>query len=268
MPQQVLTQMADDRRSRANDLGLLDAGMWLGRPRGFPLAREVPAAELPGLMARYFTRGGLVSHWRGAAESAQAGNACLGPCTAGWGEDLHAVWTALPMTPGQSGPLPGVDELPPHVGAARVFPRTHSFAPVDWCVGSLLRYLVEHRLPLLVWHTEIDLRDLHHLARAFPDLPVIVESQTRKIIYHTRTLFSLMEDCPNVMVELSNLVGQGLLEYVVNRFGAERLIYGSFLPVNDPLVPIGMLLDADITSADRALIAGGNLRRLMGEVRR
>jgi hypothetical protein len=46
--------------------------------------------------------------------------------------------------------------------------------------------------------------------------------------------------------------------------GAGRLIFGSFLPVSDPLVPLGLILDAEMSEADRALIAGGNLRRLIG----
>jgi predicted TIM-barrel fold metal-dependent hydrolase len=69
------------------------------------------------------------------------------------------------------------------------------------------------------------------------------------------------------MLETSNLVGAGLVEYSVRAFGPERLIFGSFLPVNDPLVGLGMILDAEIPLDQKGLIAGGNLRRLIGEVR-
>ena len=37
--------------------------------------------------------------------------------------------------------------------------------------------------------------------------------------------------------------------------------------MNDPLVPMGMILDAEISEAEKAMIAGGNLRALMDEVR-
>ena len=104
---------------------------------------------------------------------------------------------------------------------------------------------------------------MHALAGAFPKLKVIVETQTQKILYHTRPLFALMHDRRNVLLEISNLVGPRMIEYCVRQFGAERLIFGTFQPVNDPLVPIGMVIDAEISAADKMLIAGGNLRRLI-----
>ncbi len=52
----------------------------------------------------------------------------------------------------------------------------------------------------------------------------------------------------------------------MKEFGAERLIFGSFMPVNDPLVPIGMIIDADIEEKDKLLIASGNIKRIIEEV--
>jgi predicted TIM-barrel fold metal-dependent hydrolase len=122
-------------------------------------------------------------------------------------------------------------------------------------------------MPLFIWHTELEWPALYELARTFPQLPLVVETQTQKILYHTRPLFALLRDCANVYVELSNFAGQGYLEYAVREFGAERLLFGSFLPVSDPLAPLGLVLDADLPEAAQRLIAGDNLRRLIGEVR-
>jgi uncharacterized protein len=107
---------------------------------------------------------------------------------------------------------------------------------------------------------------VYEIAKAFPKLPIVIETQVQKILYHTRPLFALMRDCRNVLLETSNFVGAGFMEYAVRGFGAERLLFGSFLPVNDPLVAMGMVLDAGIPEEQKALIAGGNLRRLISEV--
>jgi predicted TIM-barrel fold metal-dependent hydrolase len=104
------------------------------------------------------------------------------------------------------------------------------------------------------------------MANAFPELPIVVESQVQKILYHTRPLFALMSHCRNVFLELSNFAGPGFVEFATREFGAERLIFGSFWPVNDPLVAIGMVIDAEISRDEKALIAGENLRRLIGTV--
>jgi predicted TIM-barrel fold metal-dependent hydrolase len=150
----------------------------------------------------------------------------------------------------------------------RLFPKTHRFALTPEGVGSLCEWLVKARMPLFLWHVEIDWRELRELATTFARLNIVVETHTQKILYHSETLFDLMRDRGNVLVETSNFVGPGYVEYAVEHFGAERLLFGSFLPVNDPLVPMGMLLDADIPQEAKALIAGGNLRRLVDGMRR
>ena len=72
-----------------------------------------------------------------------------------------------------------------------------------------------------------------------------------------------MRECPNIMVETSNFAGQGYIDYVVKEFGAQRLLFGSFMPVNDPLVSIGMIIDADIGEKEKLMIASGNIKRII-----
>jgi predicted TIM-barrel fold metal-dependent hydrolase len=120
-------------------------------------------------------------------------------------------------------------------------------------------------MPLFIWHTELDWPSFYLIAKSFPDLPLVVETQVQKILYHTRPLFALMRYCRNVSLELSNFAGQGFVEYACRELGAGRLIFGSFLPVNDPLVAMGMVIEAEISREEKALIARENLRRLIGE---
>jgi predicted TIM-barrel fold metal-dependent hydrolase len=68
-------------------------------------------------------------------------------------------------------------------------------------------------------------------------------------------------------VESSNFVGQDHVSYLVRNFGSERLLFGSFLPMNDPYAAIGLVLDADIAVQERENILGKNLERLIAEVR-
>jgi hypothetical protein len=264
----AIAEMAETRRALAQRLGFADANAWLGRPQGFPLAHEVTAHELTGLWRGSFIASGLISHWHGKTLSAQDGNRALDEALPHLPPACGVIWTGLPLLPGEAGPLPGLDRAPDRLGGVRIFPKTHAYPLAEWMIGSLCRWLAAHRLPLFVWHTELDWSSLRALACAFPGLTIVVESQPQKILYHSRPLFALMGECANVIVETSNVVGQGAVEYAVRHFGAERLIFGTFLPVGDPLVPIGVLVDADIPEADKSLIAGGNLRRLLGEVRR
>ncbi len=249
-------------------LGLVDCSMWLGSPDGFPLARELTLDALKGEMDRYYIHGGLVSHWWGKTLSAQAGNGALLALSAALPQNMYTIWTGVPLYPPEVGNLPGNDRPHDRTRGVRLFPYSHNYSLEQWIIGSLVEWLLEYNLPLFIWHTELDWSALRRLALTYPNLRIVIETQNQKILYRFRILLSLMRDCPNVHLGTSNLVGQGYLETVVREFGAQRLLYGSFLPVNDPFAAAGMLVDADISESDKLHIASGNIRRLIGEVKR
>ena len=264
MIKQQISQMSEDRRRAAAALPLFDASLWLGRPEGFPLSEPMDAQALKPAASEYGIGGGLVSDWRGKTVSPQAGNRALEESQVAPPGRFFTVMTGLPLTAREAGPLPGAGELSDSVKAVRLFPESHEFPLDEWCIGTLCRWVIEHGLPLMIWHTELHWRDLYELARELPDLAIVVESQPQKIIYHVRPLHGLMRECPNVLAETSNLANESF-KWLIESFGPERFLFGSFLPVNDPLVPIGMLIDSGLSETDQKLIAGENLRRLIGE---
>jgi len=265
MREDDITKMTEERRRLAKGLCFFDANIWLGDPEAFPLAEEMAPESISEVLDRRYVTGGLISHWRGKTVSPQAGNEAVLQSVRGNRRNLYVIWTGLPLFLPESGPVPGATQTPTEVRAVRIFPKSHNFPLVSWCLGSLCEWLSARRMPLFIWHTELDWPSLYLMAKAFPKLPIVVETQVQKILYHTRPLFALMRDCRNVLLEISNLAGQGFIEYVTWEFGAERLIFGSFWPVNDPLVAIGMVIDAEISREEKALIAGENLRRLISE---
>jgi hypothetical protein len=262
-----IADVSAKRRARIEELDFLDCSLWLGEPDYFALAEEIPAGSLAETLREYGLRGALLSHWDGVRLSAQEGNQALLDADEVLPEGTWTVWTGLPLATGEPGPLPGSGSPQRRARGVRLFPKTHRFQLSPWVIGSLCEWCAAHRLPLFIWHVEADWEQLHALARAFPKLPIVVDTQWQKILYHNRDLASLLDDCANVMVESSNLIGQDFIAWIVRRWGATRILFGSFLPAADPLAAIGMILDADISRGDMALIAGGNARRLIGEVR-
>jgi hypothetical protein len=258
--------IAEVKRAMVDRLGLLDANLWLGKPEYFPRAEELAPAALEAELESYGIGGGLVSHWDAVRLSAQDGNQMLLDAEGALPRKVWTAWTGLPLSAGEQGPLPG-STAHPRLRAVRLFPRTHHFLLSPWVVGSLCEWCVSHNLPLLLWHVEIEWEQVHALAGAFPKLQFIIDTQWQKILYHNRTLFSLMDSRENVLLETSNFLGQDSLSWAARRWGAERLLFGSFLPASDPYAPIGMILDADLSAEEKALIAGGNLKRLIDGVR-
>ncbi len=261
-----IADIAAKTRGLAEALDLFDANLWLGKPDFFPLAEEIPAGSLGEALAEYGIKGGRVSHWESLTLAPQEGNQALVDADTSLPEGAWTVWTGLPLVPAEQGPLPGSGALHPRLRGVRLFPRTHHFQLSPWVIGTLCEWCVSHRLPLFLWHVEIDWDPLQALAAAFPALTIVVDTQWQKILYHNRDLFSLLEARDNVLVESSNLIGQDFVTYLVKHWGAERLLFGSFLPMNDPWASIGMILDADITPEEKAISAGGALRKLIDEV--
>lgn len=263
----IIQREASARRKQSKQLLFCDANCWLGTPCFFPLARELRPEAVKEILRRYDLQGALVSHWDAVRLSAQEGNQALEAAAAVLPESVYTVWTGLPTSMPEQDPLPGRGSPDPRLRGVRLFPKTHQYSLVPWVVGGLCEWCSEHRIPLFIWHVELEWGGVHALAAAFPRLTIVIESQWQKILYHNRDLFSLLADCPGVLLESSNFIGQDNVSSFVRSFGAERLLWGSFLPVNDPYASIGMVLDADITDAEKRLIAGGNLRRLIAGVK-
>jgi hypothetical protein len=246
-------------------LRLWDANIWLGKPAFFPLAQELAPENMGPLLSRYGCRGALVSHWDSVHLGAQEGNQAL--LAAALPDNVYTVWTALPTVPQEPPPLPHIGLTDCRLRGVRLFPQTHHFELSPWVLGRLCEWCDERYLPLFLWHVEIRWSEVQALAAAYPGLAVVIETQWQKVLYNTRNLFSLLESCPNVLVESSNLVGQDHVSCLVRSFGSERLLYGSFLPANDPCAAIGLILDADISAEERTNILGANLERLIAGVR-
>jgi len=251
------------KKALIKELPWFDANIWLGQPAFFPLAKELTADSLGRILDKYSMRGALVSHWDSVRFSAQEGNEALLKIDGSLPENVYTVWTGLPTTPEEQPPLPGTGKPHPRVRGIRVFPKTHQYQLAPWVVGVLCEWCISYRLPLFIWHVEIEWDDVYNLAKTFPGLNIVIETQWQKIIYHLRDLFNLMKACRNIFVESSNLIGQDNVSYFVKSLAADRILFGSFLPVNDPYAGMGMILDADISRSDMEKVAGLNLKSLI-----
>ena len=263
-----VAQMVSAYREARDQMAFLDANLWLGRPRHPEFAAGFGLAAMHRRLARYWIQGGVVSHFGALTYSPSWGNRVLLDVLAG-----TQLWAGIILVPEMFEPEEaGADYVDDAIGRgarlARLFPRTHNFTLHSWCGGALLQALADRRLPLSIWHTEASWDDIRGLCQSHPRLPVIVEGTPLKILYHGRLLYPLLEQCPNLRLELHNLANYLGVEVIVQRFGAERLIYGSFLPVYDPNVSQMQVTHARISERDRLLIAGQNLAALVVGVQR
>jgi len=264
-----ISNMIADRKKKYGSLNFFDAELWMGRPLDYyaPTSESLTAADVSAFMSSRRVEGALISTTEGVLQSPQDGNRELKEAERFLPVSAYTVWTGLPLFPGEPGDLPAPGSLHPRCRGVRLFPKSHRFPLETWVIGSLAAWMTDVRLPLFLWHVETDFRNLYGLAKAYPSLPIIIESQWQKILYQLRTVYNLMRECPNITLEISNLVLPDAIAWCAHEFGAGRLVYGSFYPMAEPLAAQGMLIDSGLSPEEMQLIAGGNITALIGEVR-
>ena len=158
------------------------------------------------------------------------------------------------------------------INAVRAWPAAHSFPFDRYAMGRLLAELEKHRLPVIVsamntqdhpWLHTPPWRDIREAALAFPDLPIIVNYTG---MLQGRSLFPLLENCPNVLADLTCTSFQ-FVEEVAARFGSGRLIFASHFPLEDPGYYTCWVNYCGLDEEAKRDIAGENMRRLLEGVR-
>ncbi|MBN1937238.1 MAG: amidohydrolase family protein [Anaerolineae bacterium] len=179
---------------------------------------------------------------------------------------LHPAWAILPA---QTGEMP-VDDLlagmrENSVRALWAWPAEHHYLLDVMTFGPLLETLVARRIPLFVPLTEFGWSAIGALLADFPELTLVATDQS--VWGEDRYFRPLIEKYPNLYLETSHYeLAHGLRDFV-NTYGAERWLFGSQYPTRYMGGALMQLLHTDIDTDAIAAIAGGNLKRLLTEVR-
>lgn len=253
------------------DLRLLDAHCYTGRYKTFRPGSFYTTEDLLDQMEHFGIAEALVTHSMSRELHPIDGNDAILKETRGR-DNLHPCWAVLP---------PASKELPPPaeyvslmiaggVRAARVFSAAYMLPLSEWCMGEVLDELGAHRVPTFLdpdeeldtWKSdEFDWDAIDSLCREHPRLPVILSEA--RIRSSNRLIYQLLAKHPNLHIELSGYWAYHGIEFITREFGADRLIFGTRMPVRDPACAIGQLIYSDISDEDKRLIAGDNMRNLM-----
>lgn len=253
------------------DWMLLDCNAMLGRNRGDQGVSFDDAEAMLAHMKRYGIGQSLVYGAMAKGYSPRLGNERLLDMTRGH-QELLPVLVALPA---HTGEFPETDALRKQIADNRVVgvrlcPKLHAFALEPWCVGELMELLNELRMPTFIdldiqhWSDPVPWDRIAWLCEATPDVPVIL---TRVGCGSNRNLFPLLKRYPKLYFEISYYTAHLGLEGTAQRFGAGRMLFGTDAPIHAPACPIGMLYYSALTDEEKRLVAGGNMRRLIGEIR-
>jgi predicted TIM-barrel fold metal-dependent hydrolase len=190
---------------------------------------------------------------------------------------LFPVWAVLPPDAGDGDRSPS-DLLRSmareNVRAVTLFPRAHNWPLSLSLIGPTLEALERARILTLLDFSELPdgnaggfnhaaYLSLDEILTAYPKLPLLLQGTWWS---SQRIVTALMARHANLHVEFSSYqVNRGIEEYA-RRFGAERLLFGTGLPMKSAGAARAFVDYAQVSKQDRARIAGGNLSRLLGGV--
>lgn len=130
-------------------------------------------------------------------------------------------------------------------------------------MSKIAETLLNHKKPLIVCNTASEARfdKVNKLAKAFPELNIVMQGTTWNT---NRMFFEVMDQNPNLYFDISSNHTNGILEITKKHFGIERALYSSTWPQKSMGAMKSMVEYADITDADKDLVASGNACRLFG----
>jgi predicted TIM-barrel fold metal-dependent hydrolase len=247
-----------------------DCNCWYGVPKSPPLAPAETIDVLDAEMDRAGVSGGLVRNAALWEQSPEVGNALVAEDCAG-SERLLPVWAILPPHTRELGGVEAFLEAMREAGvrALWAYPEKHRYVLNTTTFGALFDEIADRRIPLFINRQEVPGSGLYALAdRVLSDFPEL----RLCVVAHgswgeDRYFRPLMERYPNFMVGTSRYELDGGIAAICRTYGPDRLLFGTNFPETPMGGPLLTLLHADIADADRELIAGGNLRRILEGVR-
>lgn len=123
--------------------------------------------------------------------------------------------------------------------------------------------LCAHKRPLIISGVFLEehFKKVAGLAKAFPELPVIMQGTSWGT---ARLFFEAMDKCENLHFEFADNHTNNILEITKANYGCERVLYNSNWPLKSMGALKALVEYADISDADKDLIAHGNACRLFG----
>lgn len=183
--------------------------------------------------------------------------------------NLEPVWTVMPH---YTFEFPEPVELMKDMKAGKIkvvtmFPSASDqfFSMADWNCGELLDMLEKHRIPLRMGMEQFSsFNEMHDLCERHSDLPVILVNVNYRI---NRNLYSILKKFRNLYIETGGYKVHRGIEEICSLFGAQRLVFGSGMPVTSGAAAVSMINYAGISRKEKEMIASLNLLSLLGGVR-
>ena len=139
--------------------------------------------------------------------------------------------------------------------------------PIDERQWEPIYRFADERGLVVLFHTGSDPRNqprlLDHIAARYPRAR-FVAGHSGNVAEQRAQALTVARRHSNVYLETSSTFRTpGVIEELVSEAGAERVLFGSDMPLMDPRPQLGKIITAKITEEQKRLILGSNARQLL-----
>jgi hypothetical protein len=211
---------------------------------------DIPSRDVPGLLAeldRLAIDAACVVHSHALHYD---------PVTSVDGPE-HPRLTRVPVV--VPGPLGTV--VPAGARLVRMCPAEHRFALAGPDGLDCARELAERNITVLLGWESASPAEIHRLATEVSTLRIVLINTGYRAL---RELADLMDAHAEIRVDTASLCGHLQVEWMANRYGARRVLFGTGAPETDDAGPRFQLDHLELPEPEVELIAGGNVLELLG----
>lgn len=156
------------------------------------------------------------------------------------------------------------EDYPDLFVGVKPYPPFQHFSLLDDICDDWFSYANDHHLPMLVHASDITLsKDVDVLADKYPNITfILAHSGAEFTVAEVNSSIANKHD--NVVLDITyTTTGRGMVEFLVERAGAEKVLFGSDFPMRDPAPQLGWVCYADIPFEDKKKILSGNIEKIL-----
>lgn len=175
-------------------------------------------------------------------------------------QKLVPVWTYCPLSAGEFGNIDEGYLIAKDIHGVRLWPHDHNYRFDDPDLSSLLDTLAATRIPVLLDLPQTDWPAIHRVCNTHPDLRLVLCNVGYRSL---RQLLAALMRYRYIYVDLSFFAAHQGVEFLLDRFGPERLIFGSGAPEKDTGGALARLFYSICDEGDLETMAWLNMKRLL-----
>ena len=245
---------------------IIDLNGYYGKWPYWPLRQSNVEAMLEK-MDRYGISRVFLCSLRSIFTDPQTGNAEIKEIVKRYPHRFSPAFTYSPFAPGRKRFQEDCEEA----GACLIkfFPRHHTYVSFEEpFIEEILGFCGEKKIPALIpyrimmnWGLPMcNIQNIGRFAKSFPETPFIVGSVN--YLLELQSTLDVMRRRKNVFVETSGMMAFREIEYMVRKVGAERILHGSAIPLQNPAIGPLKIHNAKISDADKERILFRNAQEL------